>query len=335
VPALVAAQPGFIVAAIANALKFISLAGVLIWLLLPPKAKVKEGIMNTATDFLTIDYYLRSGTNATRLRGDLNGLLDAVREGRDGVAYRRVDLAAYSMGSIVAFNTLFPFGNPEPPGSPIETVDTFLTIGCPFDTIRLIRTGYFKNRRTTAGVPRGWVNVYAPNDILGSNFRDDNDQKAASTTVMAAACAGASTARAAIPAAATPGAAPADAATEVATTAVSTDFPVPDNLPYFAGGVPQGKGVMDALFGGLQAHVTYWDLNQEGESTCFDQIVPVLYGSDGTLGTPVTSRSTIRPGPRPEDGRLVRADCALLQVTWGFLMSLSQLELCSVRSGRR
>jgi hypothetical protein len=253
-----AGAAGFFGTAFWNILRFISLASIVVWLFLPPKAKVKEGITNSATDFLTIDYYLRSGTNAPRLLGDLNGLLDALRDGRAGVAYRRIDLGAYSLGSIVAFNALFPFGSPPAPGAPIEAVHNFITIGCPFDTIRLIRPDYFKERHPAEAVPKKWFNVYTPNDILGSNFRNDDADREFDPKVIEKAMSGSS--------------------------ARLAEMTPPTNVPYYAGGVPQGQSIGDALFGGLQAHLEYWNAAEGGESTCFDALVPLLYGSDGTLG---------------------------------------------------
>jgi hypothetical protein len=257
-PGTPAAGAGFFDTALWGGLRFLSLASVLAWLVLPPKAKVKEGITNSATDFLTLDYYLRSGTNAPRLLGDLNGLLDALRDGRAGVTYQRIDLGAYSLGSIVAFNALFPFGSPPPRGAPIEAVHNFVTIGCPFDTIRLVRPDYFKERHPSGTAPRQWFNVYTPNDILGSNFRNDDEDAEADPQVIKKAMQGSDTRLAEI----TP----------------------PVNVPYYAGGVPQGQSLGDALFGGMQAHVAYWNASEGGESTCFDALVPLLYGSDGTLG---------------------------------------------------
>jgi hypothetical protein len=150
-PSLTTADP---LAAGGQIVHFLSLAAVVVWTVLPPKARVKEGITNTATDFLTMDYYLRTGLNAPRLQGDLYGLLDALRDGHPEGSYRRIDVASYSLGSIVAFNALFPYGSPPAVGSPVAAVDTFVTIGCPFDTIRLVRPGYFHGRRRLAGAPR-------------------------------------------------------------------------------------------------------------------------------------------------------------------------------------
>ena len=77
----------------------ISLVGALVWLLLPPRSKLKDFVTNTATDYLSADYYLRSGTGAGRIQGELLSLVDALRDD-PRYADRRIYLVAYSFGSV-------------------------------------------------------------------------------------------------------------------------------------------------------------------------------------------------------------------------------------------
>ena len=58
------------------------------------------------------------------------------------------------------------------------------TVGCPFDLVRMLQPSYFEGRfaATTAG-PR-WTNIYDPIDVLGSNFRNDNQQGPATIGVQ-------------------------------------------------------------------------------------------------------------------------------------------------------
>jgi len=232
--------------------------GVLLWLVLPPKQKLKEGLINGATDYLAVDHYLRSGAGAPRLTGDINGLLDALRERKDR-AYRRIDVCSYSLGSIVAFNSIFTFGSAPAPNSAIKRIGTMVTIGCPFDMVRLVRPDYFKSRQWLANPPK-WLNVFAPADILGSNFRNDGDDAQASPEVMQRAMAPRPTGAPDPP-----------------------SLPIPENLAFYPGNVPHG-GLADSLvLSGFRVHGRYWDAAQTGEHSCFDVVAEHLYGDDPIL----------------------------------------------------
>ena len=103
------------------------------------------------------------------LAGRLRGLIEYVAE--QTPAYRRVDLVGYSFGSLVALDCLFP--QQGPPDPRYGLLRGLVTIGCPWDGARLLYPGFTRNRYARAGVPAGWLNVYAPLDVFGSNFRDD------------------------------------------------------------------------------------------------------------------------------------------------------------------
>jgi hypothetical protein len=254
---------------------FLPLLGAVLWMWLPPRARIKQAIINSATDYLAVDYYLRAGLGAPRLAGDVDGLLDAIR---DDPRYRRIDVAAYSFGSIVAFNALFPVGNPPLKTGPIPGLTTLVTIGCPFDTVRLARADYFKDRKwPDAATQLRWVNVYTTNDILGSNFRDDDelappDEAFTKATEVRQ-----------------PGA-PAAASTQPRTV-------VPENRPYFPGGVPAARGVFDILaLNGFKAHTRYWG-SEPGENTCWTLVTQDLYRDDPILApnaTPATQSNGVR-----------------------------------------
>jgi hypothetical protein len=127
-----------------------------------------------------------------------------------------------------------------------------VTIGCPFDLVRAVRPDYFTGRRQLVGAPKQWLNVYTPNDILGSNFRNDDLAEQPEPEVIANAI----------------GAGPS-----------GDDPPLqPVNLAYHPGGVPPGSGFLDILvFSGFRAHAQYWDAGTSGEETCFDEIITRLY----------------------------------------------------------
>ena len=233
-------------------LRIAAAAGVLLWLILPPRQKFKEAIINSATDYLAVDRYLSGGAGAPRLAGEIDGLLEAIRD--TAPQYRRMDLCSYSLGSIVAINAMFPFGTTPPAGSAVGNVTTLVTIGCPFDMVRLVRPGYFKGRKWLQPGP-GWLNIYTPADILGSNFRDDEDEAPADPAVVERAT-----------------------ATE---SDQSPDFPVPVNVAYHPGGVPPG-----GFLQGFRVHGSYWDPDGSGENSCFVQVVEKLYAGDPILGNP-------------------------------------------------
>lgn len=261
---IVAGIGGFFDSAAGLTLRVIALASALLWLLLPPKHKVKEAITTSGTDFLAVDYYIRSGEGAARLSGELRNLIDWIGEEEENgaVKYRRVDLAGYSMGSILAFNAVFPAGAVDPEG-PIREVETLVTIGSPFDAVRLVKPRYFKGRSWLPDHPARWLNVYIAGDVLGSNFRDDGANGPADATAIATAL---------------------DAQGNRA-----ADVPRPKNLQYVPGGVPAG-GLLDALFlRGFKLHGDYWRLDVPGDTTCWDDIVRPLYRDDPVLIGPPTS----------------------------------------------
>ncbi len=222
-----------------------------LWLLLPPKAKIKEAITNTATDYITVEWYLRSGTGAPRLAGDFAGVVSALV---DKNAYSRIDIDAYSMGSVIALNELFPSGEPLSDRHALASTYTLVTVGCPFDFVRLILPNYFKNRRPLAGVPKQWLNVFAPDDILGSNFRNDGQRGQPQQAVLDVVVAGSGQEAEAVP------------------------MPVPLNIPYQPGGVPAGGGI----FGGFRVHGVYWS-DGTGQETCWKVLAPRLYAEHPLL----------------------------------------------------
>lgn len=73
---IVAAIGGFFDSAAGLALRVLALVAALLWLLLPPKHKLKEAIATSGTDFLAVDYYTRSGEGGARLSGELRSLID-------------------------------------------------------------------------------------------------------------------------------------------------------------------------------------------------------------------------------------------------------------------
>lgn len=108
--------------------------------------------------------YLAYGIGRNELVGHLARLLDHV--GSREVEYRNVHLVGYSFGSVVALDSVFQDSEVS---ATFGQITTLSTIGCPADFIRTYWRDYFVDRHPAPGKPL-WVNVYAPRDVLASNF---------------------------------------------------------------------------------------------------------------------------------------------------------------------
>jgi hypothetical protein len=191
--------------------------------------------------------YLRVGRQRPALTGKLADLVEHIAEA--GRTYRRVDVIANSFGSLIALDTLFPHGaEPEPR---LAMVKGLVTIGCPYDAVRAMWPGYAERRRGLDGAPSGWLNVYSPHDVFGSNFRDDGKDEAPDV-VVAEGTAGV--------------------------------VHQPTNLVFRAGQASESLTLLDVLvLGGFRAHGRYWGDQEEAENTCFNAIVSELFRDDRLL----------------------------------------------------
>jgi hypothetical protein len=72
---------------------------------------------------------------------------------------------------LVALDVVFP--SSKVPEARIGRVDHLVTIGCPFDLVRMVQKKYFRRRYIDGPSNLQWVNIYQPIDVLGSNFRND------------------------------------------------------------------------------------------------------------------------------------------------------------------
>ena len=73
-----------------------------------------------------------TGALRNRLSGGLQDLVDKVAERRD---VGHIHLLGYSFGSLVAIDTVYPHGSSPAPS--LTIVDTLITIGSPFDLVRM------------------------------------------------------------------------------------------------------------------------------------------------------------------------------------------------------
>lgn len=143
-----------------------------------PRA-LKEKFVESVVNYLTMTQYLIFGARRRAVWGQFNELIERVQEKG---AYEQIHIVAYSFGCIVAIDALFPPGQKPPPR--YEFVKNLVTIGAPVDMTRTFRPRYYDGRRSMDGVPERWTNIYIPGDVLGSNFRNDDDQDTATFNVQ-------------------------------------------------------------------------------------------------------------------------------------------------------
>lgn len=123
---------------------------------------LRDRVPQVGASLLATSDYVRLPPEAQRIGGELTSFIEAIEEsGR----HQRVHVVAYSMGSIVAFDTLFP-ATAEPPRS-LDGVRTLVTIGPPFATVRATRGTYFDGRKP-GKPPTRWVTYWAAADLLSS-----------------------------------------------------------------------------------------------------------------------------------------------------------------------
>jgi hypothetical protein len=192
--------------------------------------------------YSVVDYLDRGEDDCAALRGQLAALVDYFGElGDDGP--KHVDVLAYSFGSIVALDALFPFVG-KPPHH-LTAINRLITIGCPFDFIRTYWPDYFTKRFSVEHAPRGWFNFYAPSDVLASNFREDSEN--------------------------------AEAAAGIEVRPGNVAPPQPVNRPYYIDGRDEPVSGLDSLLlKGLRFHAAYWSSRVASEESVFDEVIPLL-----------------------------------------------------------
>lgn len=110
--------------------------------------------------------YLKVGQGQPTASGGLTSLIDTLG---DAGHYTNVRILAYSFGSVIALDSLFP--TTDDPPEVMKAVTSLVTIGSPFDFVRAVRPHWTADRHALPEVPSGWLNVYSTIDLLGSNFR--------------------------------------------------------------------------------------------------------------------------------------------------------------------
>jgi len=238
--------------------QLIVVGAAVISLLISPKFNMKEIFSNAAVQYLCLIYYLKLGEQRREIIGQLSKLLDQIARKSEndraaGEHYNRIHLVSFSFGSIIALDAMFPTQSKLRP--PFHLVNTLVTIGCPFDFVRMFYPGYFGiNRQYESKCPSRWINIYSPVDVLGSNFRDDAEFGEANVNIRATQ------------------------------TEADSDVPKPENLLFSDGVELQRLSLFSALgLLGLRAHGMYWGAKQQSEINCFDELVPMMYGDEYVL----------------------------------------------------
>ena len=78
-------------------------------------------------------------------------------------------MVSYSFGAIVTLDTLFP--TTAMPSPAFAKVDKLVTIGCcPVEFATAMHSDWLSGRKNRDGVPKSWLNIYSPVDLLGSDF---------------------------------------------------------------------------------------------------------------------------------------------------------------------
>lgn len=197
-------------------------------------------LLKGALTYSCVIEYITYGERSEVIAGQFSDLLEYVAE---KAKYRQIHIIAYSFGTIVALDTLFTSGRKL--GERFKLISTLVTIGCPFDLIRMFWPAYFKSRQAWPDRPQKWLNVYSPMDALASNFRDDNEEKAAVFGLKLE----------------------------------EGGDRKPENLVYRHG--PNDVSPMATLaLQGLRAHTNYWELAYESEISCFTDIILSIYSGD-------------------------------------------------------
>jgi hypothetical protein len=145
----------------------LAVTGLGIW-----RAKAVKRLTTTAVQLNCLLDYIGEGDSVSEFRGHVADTLEHFAEQSD-VVYDRIDLIAYSFGSMVALDALFP--RADMPGGGYDQLTTFITIGCPFDLVRTYWPSYYTNRHRRDGVPARWINFSSPRDVFGSDFKSTKD----------------------------------------------------------------------------------------------------------------------------------------------------------------
>lgn len=203
--------------------------------------RVREGALKMYAVHRYID---RADDSGAKFRGEIARMLDAIATADGGVVYERTVVMAYSFGSLVALDTCFS-PTAQPPAR-IGAIDDLVTIACPYDLVRTFQPDYAGARDWRDNAPRRWLNVYAPADVLSSNFRDD--------------------------------AKPLEPTVRLVLRGHPDGGRLPENLAYRVDGRDEPCGVRDSLaMRGLSLHGRYWSEDSPHAESVFAPLVERVF----------------------------------------------------------
>lgn len=212
------------------------------------KPNIKESFTKASIEYAGTVDYLALGVNRNILIGKLTDLFEEIAEKSD---YENIHVIAYSFGTIIAIDTIFPIE--RMPTERFHALKTLVTIGCPFDLIRLLWLNYFLRRQGFANTPKRWLNIYSPVDILSSNFRNDNKDDESEKTINAVNLHHAQKVK-------------------------------PENVIYSEGFDVNNLSLINWLtLIGIRAHAMYWEKTFQSEISCFDILIPKMYENSDFL----------------------------------------------------
>jgi hypothetical protein len=221
----------------------------LVGLAIPTRAQVQEALENGTTILMGTIQYLWLGWGRPRVRGRFNDLLQDILES-PVTGDARIHVLTHSFGSILAMDTLFRSDLAVPES--FKRIGSLVTIGSPFDFIHMVWPGYFKDRKKIEDL--WWVNIFAPQDVLSSNFRKDSKAKTAGSLRSSPA---------------------------KEKDLCSVEDLVPNlNLVYRPTDARDELGLIDILtFFGLRSHLLYWEHGKKSHSNVFELAIPEMFGN--------------------------------------------------------
>lgn len=193
---------------------------------------LKFFVTEMATEFVCMIRYFSAGKNRLNLTGKFEELLEKVSE--DESDYDQVTVLAYSFGTIIALDTIFPMVGATS-HRVADKITSLVTIGCPYDFVRLYWRSYYAEREYKATRLKNWFNIYSAADILSSNFRTDHKVGDASISI-------------------------------------TQNGVVPQNLPFNVLPKKRFNLLGFILLSGIRAHGMYWE-DQLNSASCLTTLV--------------------------------------------------------------
>src|SRR5262249_41355554 len=140
---------------------------------------VREYLTQSAELYQRMMRYIWTASTRNQLTGQMQGLLDRVNERPE---IRAVHVVGFSFGALLVLDTLYPAVDRP---APVQQVRSMVTLGCPFDRVRLLNPPAAEGRAAATRDPARWTNISQPIDVAASNFADGDDKtKTASTGLL-------------------------------------------------------------------------------------------------------------------------------------------------------